>query len=69
MDNNEAAFPYKIDSEKAYEEVAYGMSLRDYFAVAAITGAAAMRDRVNDTELAMDAYAIADAMLKARGET
>ena len=71
IDDGKGAFPIRAvefsDGSTVKEHV--GMSLRDYFAAAAITGAAAMRDRLNDTELAMDGYAIADAMLKARGET
>ena len=48
-----------------------GMTLRDYFAAKAIEGytiAAMTRVRHHHDLIAIDAYALADAMVKARGE-
>ena len=45
------------------------MRLRDYFAAQAIAGTAWQGgDRMNDRDIARDAYALADAMLAARHE-
>jgi hypothetical protein len=48
-----------------------GMSLRDYFAAKAMQGllACPMQPQSGPDMYARDAYALADAMLKARGET
>lgn len=46
---------------------ASGMTLRDYFAAQALQGILVGRTLLHD-EWAADAYAMADAMLKARGE-
>ena len=43
----------------------YGMTLRDYFAAAALQGLLANASEVND-ELAAEAFTAADAMLAAR---
>ena len=47
-----------------------GMTLRDYFAAAIITGIFAHRDNVFNTHLmnATEAYQMADAMMRAREE-
>jgi len=66
------AFPFSIefDNPDGSKGVAYshGMTLRDYFAAKAMQGFCSRHDA--DTweaeELAADAYAQADAMLKAR---
>lgn len=43
-----------------------GMTLRDYFAAAALTGLVEQAGVLHDKELAKWAYEFADAMLKAR---
>ena len=64
---NESAFPYAyFDKQLNQTRTMYGMSLRDYFAAKAMQ---ALID--NDglfSEIPTQAYALADAMLKARGE-
>ncbi len=53
------AFPNAFGSE--------GMSLRDYFAAAVITGLlAAKKKDCGDAEIALSAYFLADVMLEAR---
>lgn len=62
--NNPPAFPY-TQGNMTYT----GMTLRDYMAARAIEGAsvsAISNIRYNHDLLAADAYALADAMLKAR---
>ena len=63
----ESAFPYAyFDKQLNQTRTMYGMSLRDYFAAKAMQ---ALID--NDglfSEIPTQAYALADAMLKARGE-
>ena len=68
------AFPVPSVSWKGADSVAigsHGMSLRDYFAAAALTGIAAghlaMRNESNEA-LAAFAFGAADAMLAARKE-
>ena len=65
--NNPPAFPYSFpDGKHDNYSVAYGMTLRDYFA------AKAMQKMIwnlsEDEKNAKDCYEIADAMLKAREE-
>lgn len=76
MDNGGPAFPIAIGSQHDQYAASTGMSLRDYFAAAALTGLIASNDagagdRIEDVP--GYAYAIADAMLAARarkdGET
>lgn len=56
---------YIAESAKALS----GMTLRDYFAAKFMQGVCANPDKLYDDEpLAKEAYAMADAMLKARGE-
>lgn len=67
---NPPAFPCENDSNKEYEWLYKGMTLRDYFAGQALImlphhGCGMDLDN-KDTAIA--AYQIADAMLKARGE-
>jgi hypothetical protein len=66
-----------IDSPLAFPNGAYGhpgMTLRDYFAAKAMQGICAGRDEAGTLVhhgyewIASESYAIADAMLKARGE-
>jgi hypothetical protein len=58
------AFPFREqDGEGGYERFP-GMSLRDYFAAAALQGLLANASEVND-ELAAEAFMAADAMLAA----
>ncbi len=68
MDNGGPAFPGLHPSKECrYNDP--GMTLRDYFAAKAITGliASTPYDRVlNPAGVAQEAYAVADAMLKAR---
>jgi hypothetical protein len=58
------AFPTWIESDS----VAHGMTLRDYFAAAALTGLLSDLHRIisHPETFADDAYQIADAMMKAR---
>ena len=46
-----------------------GMSLRDYFAAAAMQGICASGPMITDDVIALEAYSIADAMIKARTRT
>ena len=69
--NNQPAFPCRPDTPPEYD----GMTLRDYFAAQAMTGAQVWDAVINGKnaqfsagteKLAEVAYAVADAMLKAR---
>lgn len=61
------AFPVP-DSEYQNQDV--GMTLRDYFAAKAMQGIISSECNYGAfSDLAIDAYSIADAMLKAREET
>ena len=79
--NNPPAFPRPYSEDAFLEETDYlaqdGMSLRDYFAAQALTGAQIWDAVINGKnaefanengvdQLAKVAYAVADAMLKAR---
>ena len=64
MNTGGPAFPTTVYSNESYQ----GMTLRDYFAAKALQGMLAENGggaRSND-DLAVIAYALADAMLKAR---
>ncbi len=65
MGNNLPAFPTTINNE-----VLRGMTMRDYFAAAIITGIYAHQDNLFNTHHinAQEAYAMADAMIYARGQ-
>lgn len=75
--NGGPAFPHSImylDSDNQFE-IKQGLSIRDYFAAAALTGyMSSMPNNVEPTEfkssIARDVYEIADAMLaeRERGE-
>ncbi|MCK7258052.1 hypothetical protein L8O18_06175 [Enterobacter asburiae] len=73
VNNGGPAFPredYQSNGyDKGFEKLGQeGMSLRDYFAAKAMQGELASGDASNHVEnIASRSYAIADAMLKARG--
>ena len=69
------AFPFKCQGQTTAPEIYYGMTLRDYFAAAALPGIKLQAiGPITDSEdlqnvsqqLAVGAYAIADAMLAQR---
>ena len=65
-----SAFPVVFEHEEATAEC-HGMSLRDYFAAAALQGFCANQrwnpiESIHFANLAEDAFIAADAMLKAR---
>jgi hypothetical protein len=68
--NNLPAFPTGIVTDDKGKIIggSNGMSLRDYFAAAALSGMYANPDHSYNTHFvgAAEAYAMADAMLKAR---
>jgi len=66
--NNEPAFPYQemLPDGMANLTPQRGMTLRDYFAAKAMQGI--LFEGLDESETAKNAYAMADAMLKARGE-
>lgn len=64
MNNNEPAFPLKDVSSYQFT----GLSLRDYFAAAALTGFVARPGSINPPMDANFAYQLADAMLKERNK-
>ena len=66
---NESAFPWQIDNGETMRGHK-GMTLRDYFAAKAMQGMLSENSgiRYPNEELAMFAYAVADAMMKAREE-
>lgn len=63
----ERAFPWCGDLNEA-PTINLGMTLRDYFAAKAMQGYCAREDSINSCfdDIASDAYAIADSMLKER---
>ena len=71
IDDGGPAFPMP-DSHHANGQVQYGhlgMTLRDYFAAAALQGLLSDSNTGgSDSQFAESAYAYADAMLKARGD-
>ena len=68
--NNPPAFPRPYSEDAFLEETDYlaqdGMTLRDYFAAKAMQGFQDQWVYDNSDEIASKAYALADAMLKAR---
>ena len=70
--NGGPAFPvWELNGQGNPEMTDFGMTLRDYFAAKAIQGYLASFDPHGEpvefaTKIAEDAYAMADAMLKAR---
>ena len=63
---NEPAFPTLHIDDPEYRWTENGMTLRDYFAAAALTGLMEASGAMHDKEIAKWAYEFADAMLKAR---
>ena len=60
------AFPYMHEMED-YRQAAFGMSLRDYFAAAALIGSVSRSLPINEADVhAAWAYQLADAMLTER---
>ena len=73
MTTNEPAFPSTNQGPTTAPEIYYGMTLRDYFAAKAMPvdyELAKKSKKYSDTDwrigIALDAYKMADAMLKAR---
>jgi hypothetical protein len=67
--NNEPAFPvpsYVNADGETHDVLFQGMTLRDYFAAKAMQGFQGEWVYDNSDEIASKAYALADAMLKAR---
>lgn len=70
------AFPFVVDRDRCPAVLETGMSLRDYFAAAAMQGILAANAKmpigINEANIdeivAQEAYASADAMLKARDD-
>jgi len=64
------AFPIHPDVDLNHDKIWGGMTLRDYFAAKAMQGMLSENSgiRYPNEELAMFAYAVADAMMKAREE-
>ena len=74
INNGGPAFPIPLHPWQTYTAHATcdGMTLRDYFAAKAMQGMAASKEHCTDgwahSDIAVQAYNIADAMLRARGE-
>ncbi len=65
--NGGPAFPFACQGPTTAPEIYYGMDLRDYFAAKALQGLLSDSNvRASEDVFATKAYAIADAMLKAR---
>jgi len=64
---NESAFPWQIDNGETMRGHK-GMTMRDYFAAKAMQGMLSENSGIRylNEELAQFAYAVADAMMKAR---
>ncbi len=67
IDDGGPAFPGQVDHGPAGIESFVGMTLRDYFAAKAMQGLLASEVEALINEFAEKAYAMADAMLEARG--
>jgi hypothetical protein len=63
---NPSAFPWANDADKQYNWISRGMTLRDYFAAKAMQGMMVDVYAPDCDYIAKTAYAMADAMLKAR---
>ena len=70
INNGGPAFPHSEPSK--WPEVQTGMTLRDYFAAKAMQAMASSPEHCSDgwahSDIAIQAYELADAMLRARGE-
>lgn len=65
---NEPAFPVFPDTSHGHASAFKGMTLRDYFAAKAMQSMNTREDYIDAPAdvIALDSYALADAMLKAR---
>lgn len=63
--NNIPAFPYAFENEDA-GGISLGMSLKDYFAAAAMQGMLASDNESSEAKIASAAYYMAEAMLAER---
>ena len=67
---NPSAFPWANDADKQYNWIHRGMTLRDYFAAKAMQSfldeVGSGSDQRFYKDIAIGAYQVADAMLKAR---
>ena len=70
MTTNEPAFPSTSQGPTTAPEIYYGMTLRDYFAAKAMQVDYELAKNYSDPDwrigVALEAYKMADAMLKAR---
>jgi len=69
---NPPAFPHSCNQDyAANQQISLGMTLRDYFAAAALQGFIAQGavDEMNFEEIALICGGMADAMLKERNES
>ena len=70
MTTNEPAFPSTNQGPTTAPEIYYGMTIRDYFAAKAMQVDYELAKNYSDPDwrigVALDAYKMADAMLKAR---
>ena len=70
MTTDEPAFPSTNQGPTTAPEIYYGMTLRDYFAAKAVQVDYELAKKFSDPDwrigIALDAYKMADAMLKAR---
>jgi len=66
--NNQPAFPVFPETSGGHAAAFQGMTLRDYFAAKAMQSMNSREDYIDTPAdvIALDAYALADAMLKAR---
>ena len=69
MIHNDLAFPVVCGGVTSEPEVSYGMTLRDYFAAAALAVVASTYPEKNYGQWATDAYYLADEMLKRGSKT
>lgn len=67
--NDSPAFPQTVNDLGTIREANQGMTLRDYFAAAALTGLAATGAYLTDDKgAARESWALADAMLAERSK-
>ena len=68
INNGGPAFPVDVPGHR----IEFGMTLRDYFAAKAMQAMASSPEHCSDgwahSDIAVQAYELADAMLRARGE-
>ena len=68
INNGGPAFPTENEAQTGTSTWRYeGMTLRDYFAAKAMQALVSDHRRINRDDIALAAYDIADAMLRARG--